>query len=87
MSYEDLHDIELDSNSVSGRFSETSSNYFKVEVDRIYIELNEMDKNNARIKKELQKFNNLDRLERKEARVLLERNIENSEDLQNRISQ
>lgn len=53
MSYEDLHDIELDGNSVSGRFSETSSNYIKVEVDRIYIELNEMDKNNARIKKEL----------------------------------
>mgnify|MGYP001550302364 CR=1 FL=1 len=51
MSYEGMHDIELESTSNSGRFSEVSSSYVRIEVDKIYIDLNDIDKNNARIKK------------------------------------
>jgi hypothetical protein len=59
MSYQNVNDIELESgrstiNSL-GRLSEgvLSSNTLKVEIDKIYLELNDIDKANARIKKNL----------------------------------
>lgn len=52
-----------------------------MEVDRIYIDLNDIDKVNARIKKQLQKYETLEKNERKETRQNLSQNLKNSQDL------
>ena len=53
------------------RMSQASSTQVRVEIDRIYLRLNDIDKNNARIKKQIQRFETLDKGERKETRDLL----------------
>ena len=40
----------------------------KIEIDKIYIELNDIDKANARIKKNLQRYTQIEADERKETR-------------------
>ena len=62
-----------------GRLSETaSSDQVKIEVDRLYIEINQIDKQNARIKRKLENFGALDKMERKETRSLLQSNLKQS---------
>ncbi len=77
MSYHTLNDIEMESGRSSansmGRLSEgvLSVNTLKIEIDKIYIELNDIDKANARIKKNLQRYTQIEADERKETRQIL----------------
>lgn len=50
---------ETPRNSV-GYVSEASTTQAKMVVDKMYLELNDIDKNNARIKKQIMRFNQLD---------------------------
>lgn len=53
MSYCNYDDVELGTTVSTGRHSETSSSHSKIYVDKIYISLNEIDRANARIKKQI----------------------------------
>ncbi|CDW85647.1 vam3 target membrane receptor (t-snare) [Stylonychia lemnae] len=68
-----------------GAMSDASSSYQKIEVDKIYLDLNDIDKLNARIKKQLQKYSVLEDQERKETRSNLQKNLKLSSDLQKRV--
>lgn len=57
-----------------------------MQIDRIYLDLNELDKENARIKKQIIKFNQLDKVERREVREMLQDAMKMSKTLQTRIS-
>lgn len=87
MSYQTIKDIELESapRMSVGAMSDASSSYQKVEVDKIYLDLNDIDKLNARIKKQLQKYSTLEDQERKETRSNLQKNLKLSSDLQKRV--
>lgn len=56
-----------------------------MDVDRIYLDLNDIDKLNARIKKNLQKYTSIDKHERNDTRLNLQSNLQHSSDLQKRI--
>ena len=51
----------------------------------MYFQLNDIDKANAKIKKQLQKFQSLDKAERRETRGILQENLKASQALQIRI--
>jgi len=55
-----------------GRGSVDSSISVQVIVDAVYLRLNEVDKKNARIKKELMRWNDLNAAERWSVRSLLQ---------------
>lgn len=74
MSFSQYEDIELETTTTNNHdtLSEAaSSTNIKMFVDKIYLQLNEMDKSNARIKKKLQEFENIDAFERKKIRDML----------------
>ena len=51
----------------------------------MYIDLNDIDKLNARIKKHLQKYDSLEKQERQETRKFLQVNLKKSNELQKRV--
>ena len=54
MSFTQYEDIELETTTTNDLLSEAaSSTNVKIFVDKIYLQLNDMDKSNARIKKKL----------------------------------
>jgi len=56
-----------------------------MQIDRIYIDLNDIDKINARIKKLLQKYAQLEPHQRQEARSCFKVNQKNVNELTKRI--
>ena len=65
--------------------SEPSTISAKIAVDKMYLEINEVDKTNARIKKQILRFGQLDSSERLQARDLLNANLKVCQGLQDRI--
>jgi hypothetical protein len=55
--------------------SEPSTITAKISVDKLYLEINEVDKTNARIKKQILRFGQLESSERQQARDLLNSNL------------
>lgn len=62
MSYQTINDVEMESGRSSvnsmGRLSEgvLSAHTLRAEIDKIYLELTDIDKANSRIKKNLQRY-------------------------------
>lgn len=70
--------MESSSDSDQPRLSQASSTQVRIEVDRLFLELNELDKVNSRIKKQLLRFATLDKSERAGVRELLQDNLRQS---------